>query len=422
MADAPAPTLPTDPVVAAARAGEAERSIGLLFARPLAALPGTTLARVHAPAGRRDPSLGGLRGPWHYWWQAHHLDAVVDAGLRRLRTGDLAGASATATRADRALATVRLRNRVRWTNDFYDDMAWLALAAGRLGRLHRLLERRRGHRQLRSARRTLTAELRSALTDDAGGGLFWSTEHDFKNVPASGPAALHLARLGDLDAARRILDWTYARLWSPDTGLVADGIRLRDGAEVLVPDVWTYNQGTVLGALVTIGDPESLERAAALVDAVDVHLTTPNPLPDASGTDASGTDASSTDATGTDPAPGGRRVLRTHGAGDGGLFTGILTRYLALAADTDQLDATARATATRLVRDTADALWDGRDASRHPRRSNGLRSVRRGAAGATVFSPDPTRPASEALPTDDPLELAPQLQAWTVLEAAARLG
>jgi hypothetical protein len=39
-----------------------------------------------------------------------------------------------------------------------------------------------------------------------------------------------------------------------------------------------------------------------------------------------------------------------------------------------------------------------------------------------VFSPDPTRPAAVALPAADPLELAPQLQAWTVLEAAARLA
>jgi predicted alpha-1,6-mannanase (GH76 family) len=384
--------------VAAARAGEAERSVELLFARPLAALPGTTLARVHAPAGRRDASLGGLRGPWHYWWQAHHLDAVVDAGMRRLRSGDLAGASATAARADRVLATVRLRNRARWTNDFYDDMAWLALAAGRLGRLHRLLERRRGHRRLRSVRRALTAELRSALTDDVGGGLFWSTERDVKNVPASGPAALHLARLGDLDSARRILDWGYARLWSPTTGLFADGIRLHDGTEVLVPDVWSYNQGTVLGALVTVGDPESLGRAAALVAAVDARLTTPD-------------------------ASGARRVLRTHGTGDGGLFTGILARYLALAADTDQLDEAARTTAARLVHDTADAFWDGRDDGRHvgrQDRKDGRRSGR--AGGATVFSVDPTRPAAATLTAGDPLELAPQLQAWTVLEAAARLA
>ena len=432
MADAPAPTPAptpapspasepgteptTDPVVAAARAAEAERSVELLFARPLAALPATTLARVRAPSGRRDPSFGGLRGPWHYWWQAHHLDAVVDAGLRRLRSGDLAGASATAARADRVLATVRLRNRARWTNDFYDDMAWLALAAGRLGRLHRGLERRRGHRRLRSARRTLTAELRSALTDDAGGGLFWSTERDFKNVPASGPAALHLARLGDLDAARRILDWTYARLWSPETGLVADGIRLRDGAEVVVPDVWSYNQGTVLGALVTVGDPESLERAAALVSAVDARLTTPAVLPDASGVlEASGV----VDAPGIVDTPGDRRVLRTHGAGDGGLFTGILARYLALAADTDQLDASARATASRLVRDTADALWDGRDQGRH---AGPPASLRGRGPGVTVFSLDPTRAAATALPAGDALELAPQLQAWTVLEAAARLA
>jgi predicted alpha-1,6-mannanase (GH76 family) len=402
------PARETDAVVAGARADEAQRSVQLLFSRPLAGLPATTLARVRAPAGRGDGSLGGLRGPWHYWWQAHHLDAVVDAGLRRLRAGDLAGAAAAAARGDRALATVRLRNGGRWTNEFYDDMAWLALAAGRLGRLHRFVERRRGHRRLRSVRRALTAELRSALTDDVGGGLFWSTDRDLKNVPASGPAALHLARLGDLDSARRILDWAYERLWSPDSGLFADGIRLREGAEVLVPDVWSYNQGTVLGALVTVGDPESLARAAALVAAIDAGLTASRAL-DAPDTSAR---PDVQDAPDAPDVPDVARVLRTHGAGDGGLFTGILARYLALAADTDQLDASARATASRLVHDTADAFWAGRDAGR--------RVGRRGPA--TVFSLDPLRPASTTLPPPQGLELSPQLQAWTVLEAAARLA
>ncbi len=84
-----------------------------------------------------------------------------------------------------------------------------------------------------------------------------------------------------------------------------DGIWLRGGEEVLVPDVWSYNQGTVLAALVTLGDRESRDRAAALVAAVDARLTV---------------------------EVDGVQVLRTHGGGDGGLFTGILVRHLALAA------------------------------------------------------------------------------------------
>jgi predicted alpha-1,6-mannanase (GH76 family) len=361
------------------RAAEAERSVEALFGARLGPVPWTHLARVsHPAAGGRW--LGDLRGAWHYWWQAHYLDAIVDAGLRGLREGDTAGAQRHARQGDRLLATIRLRNRARWVNDFYDDMAWLALASGRLGALHAEVGRRSRQRRLRSAGRQLTDQLRSAHTDDLGGGLFWSRDRDFKNSPATGPAALHLARLGETAEARRLVDWLYARLWSADSGLVQDGIRLRSGEEVLVPDVWSYNQGTVLGALVTLGDAQSLDRAAALVAAVDAHLTV---------------------------AGHGTRALRTHGGGDGGLFTGILVRYLALAAATRSgLPDPTRAVARRLVVDTADALWRGR----------GSLAVA-GRRDPTVF---PLEPGGRA--PAPPLELSPQLQAWTVLEAAATLG
>jgi predicted alpha-1,6-mannanase (GH76 family) len=360
------------------RAAEAERSVSVLFAGRLGRMPWTHLAQVVHPAPAPSRPFGWLRGEWHYWWQAHYLDAVVDAGLRATRTGDVAAAERHARQGDRLLLTIRLRNRDRWVNDFYDDMAWLALASGRLAALHDELGHTRTRRRLRSATRHLTAQLRSAHTDDVGGGLFWSRDRDFKNSPATGPTALHLARLGETDEARELVDWVYARLWSEDSGLVLDGIRLRDGAEVLVSDIWSYNQGTVLGALVTFGDDRSLERAAALVAAVDARLTVE-----------------------LDEV----RVLRTHGGGDGGLFTGILARYLALAASNRRLDDGARRTARRLVLDTADALWRGR----------GTYPVA-GRRDPSVFPTEPGGP-----PPAPPFELSPQLQAWTLLEAAATL-
>jgi predicted alpha-1,6-mannanase (GH76 family) len=361
------------------RAAEAERSVSALFAGRLARMPWTHLARVVHPAPGGSRPLGSLRGEWHYWWQAHYLDAIVDAGLRGLRTGEATDAERHARQGDRILATIRLRNRGRWVNDFYDDMAWLALASGRLAALHDDLGRTSRRRRLRSATRQLTEQLRSAHTDDVGGGLFWSRDRDFKNTPATGPAALHLARLGDTGEARRLLDWLYARLWSADSGLLLDGIRLREGAEVLVGDVWTYNQGPVLGALLALGDARSLERAAALVAAVDARLTV---------------------------EVQGAWVLRTHGGGDGGLFTGILARYLALAATTSGLAEEARGTARRLVLDTADALWVGRASL-----------PLAGRRDPTVF---PIAPGGT--PPEPPLELSPQLQAWTVLEAAATVA
>ena len=350
-----------------ARAAEAERSVTALFGGRLLGLPGTHLARVEHPArGRADVH-------WNYWWQAHYLDCVVDAGLRSLRHGNVEDAAERAHRGDRLLATIRLRNVGRFPNAFYDDMAWLVLAAGRLAVLQSSLGRARPGRRLRASERVLTAQLRSAVTDDLGGGVFWNTHRDFKNVPASGPVALHLARIGDLDAARSLVEWMYARLFDPESGLFLDGVRVVDGQEVVIRDVYTYNQGTVLGVLTTLADEASRNRAAALVDAVDRELTT-----------------------------GDRRVLVTHGGHDGGLFTGILARYLALTAADPGVDADTAARARRLVAATADGFWTGRAAS-------------------TDGSRFPVG-ANDVATTDGRLELSTQLQAWMTLEAAAALG
>ncbi|MEP6632410.1 MAG: glycoside hydrolase family 76 protein [Lapillicoccus sp.] len=356
------------PLVHAQRAAVAERSVTTLFGRRMGGLPFTHLARVAHPASRRPT------GPWHYWWQAHYLDAVVDAGLRALRSGDVEGARRRAARGDRLLATVRLRNLGRITNQYYDDMAWLALAVGRLTLLHEALGRATPRRRLRVAEVALTRQLRSAVTPELGGGAYWNTTRDFKNVPATAPVALHLARLGQTQEAHRLVDWLYERLVG-ETGLFLDGIRVAGGVERVVPDVWSYNQGTVLGALVTMGDAGSLCRSADLVHAV------------AEGLSSEG-------------------VLRTHGDGDGGLFTGILVRYLALAAGEPRLAEETKQLAESMVTRTAEAFWAGRAG----------RVVRR-ADDVVVFSPDPLRPAST-----DPsvtVELSTQLQAWMTLEAAA---
>lgn len=340
-------------------------------------MPFTHLGRV------RDPPASLLGGSWNYWWQAHYVDSVVDAGLRCLRQGDTTGAGQRARLGSQLVRGILVRNGGRFRNAFYDDMAWLALAVHRLRLVHEALGRPRPGRQLRTAERVLTAALRSAMTDDLGGGLFWNTRREFKNVPATGPAALHLARIGDVDAARRLVDWVYARLRSPDTGLLVDGIRVTDGREHLVADVYTYNQGTVLGALVTLGDDSSLGHAAELVDAVAAHLTT---------------------------IDGDRRPLVTHGGGDGGLFTGILVRYLALVATHPDLGAGTRDRAARLVHDTADGIWVGR------------REHRVRGDVASVFPVAVGDQAREAPSTDGAMELSTQLQAWMVLEAAAVVG
>jgi predicted alpha-1,6-mannanase (GH76 family) len=92
--------------------------------------------------------------------------------------------------------------------------------------------------------------------------------------------------------------------------------------------------------------------------------------------------------------------------GDGGLFAGILARYLALAAL--QLPSGEAASAARsLVLTSADACWAG--------------AVE--APGGPMFSADWAKPAPALLiPTGNPArDLSVQLGAWLLFEAAATL-
>lgn len=357
------------------RARTAAAAVNAGFGHRLLALPPTWIGAVVSPRRR----LPAPWRPWHYWWQAHYLDCLVDAGRREWRQEPSAVPASLAT-ASRLLGTIRLRNFLRFTNSYFDDMAWLALAAERTARLGAEVGV-----DLPTARRAvgiLGTRLVSAHTPELGGGVYWNTKRDFKNTPATAPAALFFARTGRRSDAESLVEWLVEKLLDPDQGLFLDGLRIGRAGVVVERAVYTYNQGPVLGALLELGGSENLERAAALVGAVDRHLTV----------DTSG-----------------GRALITHGGGDGGLFTGILVRYLAETADDDRLAPAARATARQLVLDTADAFWSGRSGqSLQPQLS-------------TVFSGSTSQPAADVYPRGSCVELSTQLQAWMTLEAAARL-
>ena len=255
------------PTPTSARARQAQVSVRELFAGSFLGLPLTHLARTAWPA----PELGvRVRGPWHYWWQAHYLDCIVDAGWRELadRPERPDVAASLIRDATRLVRTIRLRNGWRIINSYYDDMAWLALALERFGDLVAARDRSAG--RLAAMARVLRDQVASAESDDLGGGVFWHTARSFKNVPATAPAAILLARAGEFARARQHIDWIHERLLDPATGLVLDGIELERADHPPVTSIWTYNQGTVLGALAALASgpqsrPEDANRAAALV-------------------------------------------------------------------------------------------------------------------------------------------------------------
>jgi predicted alpha-1,6-mannanase (GH76 family) len=405
-----------------ARADEAARSVTRMFGQRLFFLPGTHIGAIVRPSSR----LKNLVRPWHYWWQAHYVDCLVDAGRRELaraagpeKAADSAAVpenavpgSPAALRAlsrgvrfddgnrpgagqlaSRLVTGIRLRNFLTFVNNFYDDMAWLALATLRLEKLAEE-SRQPARRRHARIRQSLTLQFDSASTDDLGGGTFWSKDRDFKNTPATAPVALYYARTGNRAKAQALLDWLHNRLFDPALGMYQDGLRIGSSGEVVLEAaIYTYNQGPALGALLELGGQANLDRAAGLVDAVARNLAIPATL-------TSGRNAA---------------VLRCDGTGDGGLFTGILARYLALAATDGRLPERTRTTAGALVTATAQAFWDGRRgvAPEEPLAHNGAK---------LVFSVLPEEPASRTYPAGAAVELSTQLQAWMVLEAAAAVS
>lgn len=404
------------------RANHAARSVTVLFGRKLLLLPGTHLGAVswtgRSPAGSGSGRVAGWRErllqahavralfqPWHYWWQAHYVDCLVDTGRRELGGGATPaarfngpGRPSAGRLASQLVTGIRLRNAFTFVNNYYDDMAWLALATGRLDQLAEET-RRPGRRRNAAVRKSLALQFDAAATSDLGGGVFWSKDRDFKNTPATAPIALFYARTGQQSKAQALLDWLDGTLFDAERGLYLDGVRLGSGGQaVLERTVYTYNQGPVLGALLELGGEANLARVAAVVAAVDRHLTVEAPAAPGS--------------------PEAHRILRCDGNGDGGLFTGILCRYLALAATDPRLPEATRAAAARLVLDTADAFWVGR----RPLADQESAGLSPAGRAASIFSMHAARPAGETYPPGAAVELSTQLQAWMALEAAAAVA
>jgi predicted alpha-1,6-mannanase (GH76 family) len=296
------------------RAASAEAAITARHLKRLWGLPGTQLGVVAWPPARKYR----LFGTWHYWWQAHLLDCLVDA---QVRAPDPERKKAIA----RQIRGHRLRNNLSWVNDYYDDMAWLALALERAGRLADV--------DRPKALDKLADQFLNAWVPEDGGGIPWRKQDQFFNAPANGPAAIFLARYDRLRRAQQMSDWIEETLIDADTHLVFDGIK----GGSMVRAQYTYCQGVVLGLETELAartqDGDHALRAHRLVAAVRDHM-----------------------------APDG--IIKGAGGGDGGLFNGILARYLALLVTTlpqhGPKDAEARETAKTIVLKSAKAAWDNR--------------------------------------------------------------
>ncbi len=375
------------------RAELAEQAITERHASRVWGLPLTNLGVIAWPPTSRDKFF--IR--WHYWWQAHYIDCQVDAALRR-------ESNTRIRNLRRTINGMKVRNlRALTKNKYFDDKAWLALALGRAEKLDKV-----GTIKGLAELETNIVEGVDSLT----GVLPWRTNETFYNVPTNGPAAIMAARTGRLELAETLIEWVFDTLIN-EHGLVMDGLRMRMHGPEPATALYSYCQGVMLGACTELAIAQRAEagvqpgevsevgmqnitRVAGLVDAVETH-----------GCNRDGVLA-----------------WNTRG-GDGGLFNGILIRYLALVAkelpDVGATSAETKRQARRMVMNTADSVWrhrlevDGLPVFSSDWTADAILPQSGGLVGATIAGAVSSSDIAER-------DLSVQLSGWMLMEAAARLA
>jgi predicted alpha-1,6-mannanase (GH76 family) len=263
------------------------------------------------------------KADFHYWPQAHALDVMVDAWTR---SGDRAFLTGMAE----WMEGVKAKNGGTWENDYFDDMEWIGLAMLRAYGAT-------GERVYGETALEVWEYILKGWNANAGGGVQWVKHQPFsKNACSNGPAAILAARLyrrfGDeanREWALKIYRWERETLFDAVVGSVADNVNSETGA--VNRKVYTYNQGTFVGA------------------AVELYRITRDPayLADAQKAADYAIDSLSAGADG---------LLKDEGTGDGGLFKGILVRYLTELVQADGLDEAARTRYVRFLLHNAEIL------------------------------------------------------------------
>jgi predicted alpha-1,6-mannanase (GH76 family) len=269
----------------------------------------------------------------NYWWQAHGLNALVDASIR---VGDDRHFSMI---ADFHSGLKKANNG--YTNDYYDDMAWMGIAFLRAYELTQ-------NENYLSTSILLWHDIKTGWNDNNGGGIAWNKNMlNYKNTPSNASTAILSFRLFNitndekyLSLGENIMSWLQNTLVDESTGMIWDGVGRTEANQIDKNWLFTYNQGIYIGACVELysitGDNVWRDRAIKTADNAITAFT------------------------------GNFNILKDEGTGDGGLFKGILVRYLKYLADQPFLDESTRDAYESVLLNNAARLWDMGKSSTFP--------------------------------------------------------
>ncbi len=267
--------------------------------------------------------MGGSSFNYNYWPNAHALDVLTDAYLRKNKDATIK------QQMDALIEGVKAANDNTYINYYYDDMSWMMVA-----NLRAYVAT--GDERFKNVADILWTDVKGGWDNVTGGGLYWRKDRANKSTPSSGPACVFAARLyqvtknaDDLAWAKKLYDWLRANMIQSN-GDVWDGINT--SVNPYQPDsrLFTYNYGTVLGSALelykTTNDISYQSDAMLIADAALARLTREN-------------------------------VLINGDTGDGGLFNGIFVRYLTRLIVEGDLPSTKRANYINFLKINAQTLW-----------------------------------------------------------------
>jgi predicted alpha-1,6-mannanase (GH76 family) len=258
---------------------------------------------------------------FNYWWHAHILDVLTDAYNR---TRD----EKYKVQMKAMIAGVNVKNGNTMWNTFYDDMEWMALACLRAYDAT-------GDIFYKNTAIQLWNWIKPGWSEVKQGGIAWASgSPDSKNACSNAPAAIIAARIYNLDKkpedlawAKKIYAWMKAYVVEPARGLVWDAY-----GNTNEDNIYTYNQGTLVGAALELY--LITKDTGYRTDALRVINYVIN-------------DQQRFSPTG---------ILKGENTGDGGLFKGILIRYMTQLVERGELDDFTRSTYVKYLEQNGKSL------------------------------------------------------------------